>query len=41
MRPTEGKRAARRHWFDDPGVGPAHAPPADVGANFENIRHRL
>jgi hypothetical protein len=40
-RPAEDERAVRRCQFDDPGVGPSHAPPADAGADFEDIRHRL
>jgi hypothetical protein len=38
---VEPKRVARRHWFDDPGVMPSHAPPVDSRAYFEDIRHRL
>jgi hypothetical protein len=41
VRPDEPKRAARRHQFDDPGVGPSHAPLAAAGADYEDIRHRL
>jgi hypothetical protein len=37
VRPAEDERAVRRHRFDDPGVGPSHAPPADAGADFEDI----
>jgi hypothetical protein len=40
-RPADPERAARRHRFDDPGVGPSHAPPADAGVDFEDIRRRL
>jgi hypothetical protein len=40
-RPTGDERAARRCHFDDPGVGPSHAPPAEAGGEFEDIRHRL
>jgi hypothetical protein len=31
------KREMRRHRFDDPGVGPSHAPPADAGENFKTF----
>jgi hypothetical protein len=37
VRPAEPERAARRHRFDDPGVGPSHAPPVAVGVEFEDI----
>jgi hypothetical protein len=40
-RPAEPERAARRHRFDDPSVGPSQAPPAMVGVDFDDIRHRL
>jgi hypothetical protein len=40
-RPAEVERETRRHWCDDLGVRPAHAPPTDVGANFEDIRRHL
>jgi hypothetical protein len=40
-RPTDLEREVRRGWFDDPGVGPSLAPPVDVGADFEDIHHRL
>jgi hypothetical protein len=40
-RPAEPERAARRRWFDDPGAGPSHAPPAAVGVDFDDIHHRL
>jgi hypothetical protein len=32
---------ARRRHFDDPGVGPSHAPPVEAGGDFEDIRCRL
>jgi hypothetical protein len=38
---AEPERAVRRHQFDDPGVGPSHAPPVDAGVDFEDIRHHL
>jgi hypothetical protein len=38
VRPTEDERAARRRRFDDLGAGPSHAPLADAGADFEDIR---
>jgi hypothetical protein len=38
---ADPERATRRHRFDDPGVGPSHAPSVDVGANFEDIHRRL
>jgi hypothetical protein len=41
VRPAKPERAARRHRFDDPGVGPSHAPPAATGVDFEDIRRRL
>jgi hypothetical protein len=41
VRPTELERAARRRRFDDPSVGPSHAPVAATGADFEDIRRRL
>ena len=40
-RPAEEERVVRRHRFDDPGVGPLHAPLAEVGGDIEDIRHRL
>jgi hypothetical protein len=41
VRPVDDERVARRHHFDDPGAGPSHAPPAEAGGEFEDIRHRL
>jgi hypothetical protein len=40
-RPNDQERAARRRRFDDLGVGPSHAPLADVGVDFEDIRCHL
>jgi hypothetical protein len=40
-RPAGDERAARRRRFDDPGAGPSHAPPAEAGGDFEDIRRRL
>jgi hypothetical protein len=40
-RPAEPERAARRRWFDDPGAGPSHTPPAAAGVDFDDIRRRL
>jgi hypothetical protein len=40
-RPADPKRAMRRCRFDDPSVGPSHAPPADAGVDFEDIQRRL
>jgi hypothetical protein len=40
-RPVEPERAARRHRFDDLGVGPSHAPPTNVVVDFEDIRRHL
>jgi hypothetical protein len=41
VRPADDERAARRHRFDDPGVAPSHAPPMEVGGDFEDIHHYL
>jgi hypothetical protein len=41
VRPVDPERAMRRCRFDDLGAGPSHAPPADVGADFEDIRRHL
>jgi hypothetical protein len=41
VRPAKPERAARRHWFDDPGAGPSHAPPVAAGVDFEDICHHL
>jgi hypothetical protein len=41
VRPAGKERAARRRRFDDPGVGPSHAPPAGAGGYFEDVHHRL
>jgi hypothetical protein len=35
------ERVVRRHRLDDPSDGPSHAPPTDVGTDFEDIRHHL
>jgi hypothetical protein len=40
-RPVDDERVARRHPFDDPGVGPSHAPLAEVGGEFEDIHRHL
>jgi hypothetical protein len=41
LRPVEDERAVRRHQFDDPGVGPLHAPSVDAGAYFKDIHCHL
>jgi hypothetical protein len=41
VRLADDERAARRHHFDDPGVGPSHAPLADARGDFEDIRRCL
>jgi hypothetical protein len=35
------ERVARRCRFNDPSVGPSHAPPAEARKYFEDIRRRL
>jgi hypothetical protein len=40
-RPAEPERAVRRRRFDDPGVGPSHAPPTAAGVDFDDIRRHL
>jgi hypothetical protein len=35
------ERASKRHHFDDPGVGPSHAPLVEAGGDFEDIHRRL
>jgi hypothetical protein len=34
-------RAAWRCRYDDPRVGPSHAPSAEVGGEFDDFRCRL
>jgi hypothetical protein len=41
VRPADPERAARRRRFDDPSVGPSHAPPTDAEVDFDDIRRRL
>jgi hypothetical protein len=41
MRLDDLERAERRHWFDDSGAGPSHAPSVDAGVDFEDICHCL
>jgi hypothetical protein len=41
VRLDDDEREGRRHCFDDPGVGPSHAPSAGDGGEFEDIRHHL
>jgi hypothetical protein len=41
VRLAEPERVGRRCCFDDLGAGPPHAPPADVGADFEDIHRHL
>jgi hypothetical protein len=40
-RPAKPERAERRRRFDNPGVGPSHAPPTAAGVDFDDIRRRL
>jgi hypothetical protein len=37
VRLVDAEREARRRCFDDPGVGPSHAPSVDAGEYFEDI----
>jgi hypothetical protein len=41
VRLANPERVVRRRWFDDPSVGPSHAPPTDARVDFEEIRHCL
>jgi hypothetical protein len=41
VRPAGDERATRRCHFDDPGVGPLHAPPTEAMGDFEDIHRRL
>jgi hypothetical protein len=41
VRPVDEERVARRCRFDDPGAGSSHAPLAEAGGEFEDIRHHL
>jgi hypothetical protein len=38
---ADDERACMRHHFDDPGVGPSHAPPEGVRGDFDDIRRLL
>ena len=38
MRPSGDERETKRRRFDDPSAGPSHAPLAEAGGNFEDIR---
>jgi hypothetical protein len=40
-RPAEPERAVRRRQFDDPDVGPSHAPPTAAGVDLDDICRRL
>jgi hypothetical protein len=40
-RPAGPEREARRRRFDDPGVGPSHAPMVATGVDFDDICHCL
>jgi hypothetical protein len=41
VRLADDERVSRRCHFDDPGVGPLHAPPTKSGGDFEDIRRHL
>jgi hypothetical protein len=41
VRPADPEREVRKRRFDDPCVGPSHAPLTDARADFEDIRHCL
>jgi hypothetical protein len=41
VRQAELERVVRRCHFDDPGVGPSHAPLVATEVDFEDIRHSL
>ena len=41
MRPSDDDRATWRCRYDDPGAGPSHAPPVEVGGEFEKFYCRL
>jgi hypothetical protein len=41
VQPAKPERETRRHRFDDPGVGPSHAPLTAARVDYEDIRHHL
>jgi hypothetical protein len=36
-RPVDEARASQRHRFDDPGVGPLHAPQVEVDGELDDF----
>jgi hypothetical protein len=40
-RPIDDERASKRRHYDEPGVGPSHAPSAGARGEFEDFHHRL
>jgi hypothetical protein len=41
VRSANDERVGRRHQFDDPSIGPSHAPPVGAGGEFEDFHRRL